>query len=150
MFISAQFMPMSWSERRSYGYQILLYLSNMLSTTGVKELRFYTWLTPSSIYFNCDKSCSIDSDELVNHQNRSDICWKYYPVFPVHRQRQYSLTIGQWGIPCPYMSRWEFPCPNKEWMITKWLLRVTATKQRANGLNPLVYSFPSLSVTSQT
>ena len=53
-----------------------LYLSNMLSTIGVKELRFYTWLTPSSIYFNCDKSCSINSDELVNHQNRSDICWK--------------------------------------------------------------------------
>ena len=54
----------------------LLYLSNMLSTIGVKELRFYTWLTSSSIYFNCDKSCSNDSDELVNHQNRSDICWK--------------------------------------------------------------------------
>ena len=35
-------------------------------------------------------------------------------------------------------------------MITKWLLRVIATKQRANGLNPLVHSFPSLSVTSQT
>ena len=29
--------------KRSYGYQIfLLYLSNMLSTIGVKELRFYT------------------------------------------------------------------------------------------------------------
>ena len=66
----------SWSGRDLMGTKFLLYLSNMLSTIGLKELRFCTWLTPSSICFNCDKSCSINSDELVDHQNRSDICWK--------------------------------------------------------------------------
>ena len=59
-------------------------------------------MTDSKLHlFNCDKSCSIDSDELVSHQNRSDICWNNYTVFPVHRQRQYSLTTGQWGYTMP-------------------------------------------------
>ena len=71
--------------------------------------------------------------------------------------RQYSLTLDEGSIPCPlvggnpltkYGQRWESLCPNKVWMITKGLLRVTATKQRANGLWPLDESFPSLSVTS--
>ena len=34
-------------------------------------------------------------------------------------------------------------------MITIWLLMAIATKQRANGLNSLVLSFPCLSMTSQ-
>ena len=46
----------------------------MVSTYGVQDLRSYLWLTLSPIDFNCDKSCSIDSDELVSHQIRSDIC----------------------------------------------------------------------------
>ena len=37
----------------------------------------------------------------------------------------------------------------KEWLITIWLLRAIATKQRASGLNSLVLIFPSLSMTSQ-
>ena len=60
--------------------------------------------------------------------------------------RQYSLTLDEGSIPCPmaegnpltkYGQRWESLCPNMVWVITQGLLRVTATKQFANGLQPL-------------
>ena len=73
-----------------------------------------------------------------------------YILFPVHRQRQYSLTNDQ-GV--SHDQIWSNVgnslCPNKEWMITIGLLMAIATKQRVNGLNSLVLIFPSLSVTSQ-
>ena len=37
----------------------------------------------------------------------------------------------------------------REWMITIWLLVAITPKQGVSGLNSLVLSFPSLSVTSQ-
>ena len=64
---------MIWKEFREYQTFFLLYVSNTASTLVAQELRFYLWYTLSSIDFNCVKSCSIDSDELLDHQNSSDI-----------------------------------------------------------------------------
>ena len=50
-----------------------LYLSNTVTILVVHGLRFQLRLTLSSIGFNCVESCSISSDELIDHQNSADI-----------------------------------------------------------------------------